>query len=90
MLVKIEKTDYMGTKRVVGGVVNATLTENFDYMITKEELVRVGADCAALSDGASYCFWASEVEVYDKHSSNLVKDAIEYIEAIIETDLGEF
>ena len=90
MLVKIKKTDYMGTKRVVGGVVNATLTENFNYMITKEELVRVGAESNSLSDGASYCFWASELEVYDEHSSNLVKDAIDYKESVVETHLGAF
>ena len=65
MLVKIKKTVYDGTEPVIGEVVNATPTKDQNYLISKEELVRVGANPRCFSDEQSYCFYASEVEVLD-------------------------
>jgi len=53
-------------------------------------LVKAGAISDCFTDGETYHFFASEVEVFDEHSSNLVKDAIDYKESVVETHLGEF
>jgi hypothetical protein len=75
MLVRIKQTMYMGSSEVVGRVVEAK--EQFEgYAISKDELVKAGAISACFTDGETYHFFASELEVFDEHSSNLVKDAI--------------
>ena len=89
MLVRIKQTMYIGSSEVVGRVVEAK--EQFEgYAISKDELVKAGAISDCFSGGASYHFFASEVEVFDEHSSNLVKDAIDYKGSVVETHLGEF
>jgi len=89
MLVKIKQTMYVGSSEVVGKVVEAK--EQFEgYAISKDELVKAGAISSCFTDGETYHFFASELEVFDEHSSNLVKDAIEYKESIVENYLGAF
>ena len=89
MLVRIKQTMYIGSSEVVGRVVEAK--EQFEgYAISKGELVKAGAISDCFTDGETYHFFASELEVFDEHSSNLVKDAIDYKESVVETHLGEF
>jgi|GEM_PF-4165200 len=65
MLVRIKETPYSGSKEVIDKVVNATLTQDQNYLISKEELVRVGANPLCFSD-QGYYFFASEVEIFDE------------------------
>jgi len=74
MLVRIKETMYMGSSEVVGRVVEAT-EEGEGYAISKDELVKAGAISDCFSGGETYHFFASELEVFDEHSSNPAKDA---------------
>ena len=89
MLVRIKQTMYIGSSEVVGKVVEATEAGE-GYAIAKDKLVKAGAISDCFTDGETYHFFASELEVFDEHSSNLVKDAIEYKESIVENYLGAF